>query len=374
MKVDDVALYHRDVPFVFPHWNAVSNQCGFDPKKRAALQDLRQPDPGIDRVDAVYRVCSPFRTGSGDALSDRPTLTFMITELGLSSGDFHQDGHPSSVLAQDGNRIVTSTRWSRDRIVEYGFPTEHVDIAPLGVDERVFTRIWPSQRRHAREVLRVDENEILFLNIGAPLWTKGTDLLLQAFAVLRQRGLPVRLLMKDQSDLYGISPVQMLEKIGSQWPSSMRQSVLDAIMTVPHNLTPQQLHMLFGAADCYVSPYRAEGFNLPVLEAIACGLPTIVTQGGATDDFCDDILSLRVPGRFGRRDEAGGLRAAFIEPDFDALVEAMDRFARGWRPDHADFDVARRQVLERFNWRRSAEETLRIVRDGLSGVNSRLIG
>jgi glycosyltransferase involved in cell wall biosynthesis len=48
------------------------------------------------------------------------------------------------------------------------------------------------------------------------------------------------------------------------------------------------------AADAYVSPYTAEGFNLPVLEAAACGLPVICTRGGSTDDFVSDDFALRI--------------------------------------------------------------------------------
>jgi glycosyltransferase involved in cell wall biosynthesis len=48
---------------------------------------------------------------------------------------------------------------------------------------------------------------------------------------------------------------------------------------------------LYNAADCYLSPYLAEGFNLPALESIACGTPVIVSKGGPTDDFTDDRVA-----------------------------------------------------------------------------------
>ena len=43
-----------------------------------------------------------------------------------------------------------------------------------------------------------------------------------------------------------------------------------------------------------MSSYRGEGFNLPVLEAMACGLPVVVTSGGATDDFCDSLTGWKI--------------------------------------------------------------------------------
>ena len=51
------------------------------------------------------------------------------------------------------------------------------------------------------------------------------------------------------------------------------------------------MRILYNACDCYLSPYIAEGFNMPVMEAAACGLPVIVSKGGATDDFTNDTFA-----------------------------------------------------------------------------------
>ena len=49
------------------------------------------------------------------------------------------------------------------------------------------------------------------------------------------------------------------------------------------------LNDLSNAADVYLSPYMYEAFNIPVLEAIAVGLPVFVSQNGSTEVFVDDI-------------------------------------------------------------------------------------
>jgi glycosyltransferase involved in cell wall biosynthesis len=51
---------------------------------------------------------------------------------------------------------------------------------------------------------------------------------------------------------------------------------------------------LFQAADVFVSPYKAEGFNMPALEAAACGTLVVATKGGATDDFLRPEFSLPI--------------------------------------------------------------------------------
>ena len=51
------------------------------------------------------------------------------------------------------------------------------------------------------------------------------------------------------------------------------------------HLTTAEMAKLHQASDCYVSPYAYEGFNMPVLEALATGSRVVVTEGGSTEDF-----------------------------------------------------------------------------------------
>jgi glycosyltransferase involved in cell wall biosynthesis len=94
-----------------------------------------------------------------------------------------------------------------------------------------------------------------------------------------------------------------------------------------------------------VSPYRAEGFNIPVLEALACGLPVIVTGGGSTDDFCPDHLCLRVAAA-----PMANSVGWYLEPEVESLIACMEQVARST----ALADLARREgprwTAERYSW------------------------
>ena len=82
-------------------------------------------------------------------------------------------------------------------------------------------------------------------------------------------------------------------------------------------------------------PYRGEGFCLPALEAMACGVPVIVPEGGPTDDFVDESVGWRIPaerkpfgeGRIGDWDCVGDTWMFEVDPS--DLARLMRQAAGG---------------------------------------------
>jgi len=357
LDVEGLQLFHHDLPFAFD-WNAARNNPGFSNEDRDRIMTV--PDPGAAQIDAVYRIASPFR--AGETTDRRKTATFMVTELGLTETCFVEDSLGSDFFTRDDNFIVTPSGWARERIIEFGFAPEKVQVVPHGVDLRVFYPPAPEERRQCRANLGLREDDIVFVNVGACLWNKGIDLLLRAFAVLRSQGRPVKLLLKDQRDIYGISVETIFQEVAQTHPVLTEADTLAAITVIPGNLDQTQLRLLFGVGDCYVSPYRAEGFNLPVLEALACDLPIIVTGGGATDDYCNDDVAWRMFARPGSRPAPGSEKLyRFREPDFDDLVSAMSAITHRFRPDGQRYALARQQILQEFTWKRAAADVARLT-------------
>ena len=112
-----------------------------------------------------------------------------------------------------------------------------------------------------------------------------------------------------------------------------------------------EMRELYCLADTYVSPYRAEGFNLPVIEAIACGTPVIVTQGGATDDFCEARTSTQIAARRVTNAEVNWNGTGYhLEPDLDALISAMEADINAPRAATAEFLAGHTQLRTGFSW------------------------
>jgi glycosyltransferase involved in cell wall biosynthesis len=352
LKFEGLRLYHNDLPFAFGHWQRQPEMLGFTPTEQAAI-DALAPPPSAERIDCVYRIGSPVRAGATE--DRRHTVTFMITEIGLTPSSFHDGAENSDFFTRGDNCIVTASEWSRARLIDHGYGPEKVHVVPLGVDRAAFSPLPDAQRLLARARMGFHPDETVFVNVGVALWNKGIDVLLRAFAVLRARGRRVRLVLKDQRDVYGVSVEHLLGQLQPGCPALREPDILAAITVIPQKLDRAQLRQLYGIADAYVSPYRAEGFNLPALEAIACATPLIVTAGGATDDFCTDALAWRIPGRMiGHVDPDSGAQGQYLEPELDALVAAMDARANGVADQPAGYEAAREDVLRRFTWAKAA--------------------
>ncbi len=361
LKIDGLRLFHHDLPFFNRLWNRIDNDASFSPSAQRRIDAL--PPAGDADIDCVYRISSPIPAGAAN--DKRRALTFMVTEFGLVESNLAIEPSGYEYFTRDENYIVTPSRWSRERIIEFGFPAEKVRVVPHGADTAIFSPLPAGQCAISRADLRIREDETVFVNVGGAFWNKGGDLVLRAFATLRSQGRQVRLIVKDQRGLYGATTEQTIRNVGKDYPPMLHPDTLAAISIIRGNLSRPELRVLYGIADCYVSPYRAEGFNLPVLEAIACGTPVIVTQGGATDDFCSDGVALRIPGLFRSMD--GPIyhgRGRYIEPELDALIGAMDGFAVGHSLGKVNAATARAQVLEAFSWKRAADELTRLAVGG----------
>ncbi len=253
------------------------------------------------------------------------------------------------------DEVWVPSSYVRDCYIRSGVPAERVYVVPNGVNPEVFHPDVPPL--DLGPTLR---GRFKFLFVGGTLWRKGIDLLLQAYRAAFDRSDDVCLVIKG----VGGQGVYRGNEWGRVIAEYAAQRDKPPIVYMDRDLPPAHLARLYTACDCLVHPYRGEGFGLPIAEAMACGLPVIVTNYGAALDFCDPRTAYLIPAverrlltrRVGPLEAAGPLWVA--EPDVEALAQLMRRVYEHPAEAKAVGRRASQHIRRAFSWRRSAERVL----------------
>jgi hypothetical protein len=134
-------------------------------------------------------------------------------------------------------------------------------------------------------------------------------------------------------------------------------------------LTEGQLASLYTACQCFVAPYRGEGFGMPILEAMACGLPAIVPRGGPSDDFVSEETGILLPAEVVQEDYRAdlGIRPTHLEVSPRDLRRAMRQAFENADQTRSIGTRASQAVRSRFTW----ENTARLIRSRLQALVSK---
>ena len=202
------------------------------------------------------------------------------------------------------DRILVPSDHIAEALIRHGTPRDRVAVVPYAADTRRF--VPASDRRHGASCV--------FLFAGGITQRKGIKYLLEAWSTVRRPGWRLQLLGPLPHDpgplTHWLDGVELLGRVG-------------------HAEVPA----LMAAADVFVFPSLFEGSAVVTYEALACGLPSIVTPSAGSV----------------ARD---GMEGLIVPPaDSEALAQAMERL--GSDPERrASMAMAARTRAEAFDWPR----------------------
>ncbi|KDA54141.1 hypothetical protein EG19_00830 [Thermoanaerobaculum aquaticum] len=162
--------------------------------------------------------------------------------------------------ARNASAIVTGSHWVAQEIVRLcRVPGERVRVIPYGVDRSLFAP--PAEASLAQGLAELSLNRPYLLMVGALEPRRGVDTLLSAWGILRSRFPELELVLAGALR----APVPALPPP----PPTVR-----LLGYVEDRLLP----VLYAGAQAVVAPSRGEGFDLPVLEALACGACVVASD------------------------------------------------------------------------------------------------
>lgn len=359
-KRSHLELFHRDMPYVTDDWKPSPGL--FSPEEEAILDRL-PPPPDDLKADVTLRMYCPFNLASSDS---QKTAVFGCTEWGIV---------PQTILRGMGIKsfreahlnsdsiIITASEWSRRGFINSGAVPERVAIVPLGFDPKVHQPPTEDERNSLRKKFGWTDH-FVFLNIGV-MWNErqGVGRLLKAFVAIADRHPEAKLILKGRDAIFPSK-----ESIRAATKHALTDTEIELIRPrlryIGENLSAAEIAQLYQAADVYVSPYSAEGFNMPVLEAIACGTPVICTKGGPTDEFARPEFSLQIESQIQQfRDREGDIKL-YLDPRDDHLIDLMETAIKA-----PDLKQKVRQfgipfVRENFTWSKVCDRLLEVLLSG----------
>ena len=214
----------------------------------------------------------------------------------------------------DFDQLWVPTKWQRQCAIEQGYPADRVKIVPEGVDGKTFKPI-------GKEVINLQHpsaDTFRFLLFGRWEDRKSTTEIIRTF-----------------SQTFGADPrVALILSVDNNFPVDEYHSTeerLNAYGFGAKNIwnygfvKRQDYIKLMRTGHVFLSCARAEGWNLPLMEALACGTPSICSDYGAQLDFAKSALKVDIkehkkPVNVYNMPDCPG---TWAEPDFIDLSKKM---------------------------------------------------
>lgn len=261
------------------------------------------------------------------------------------AGIVHPEFFPATRITREQNRsvmrdmrqatvVLASSRSTRDDICRLlGLPADQVRTVLLGVDQNQFRPI-PDPAVIERVKRRYGIQGPYILHVGDLVPRKNLARLIRVYARLKEtRKIPHQLVLAGKRN-YGPSDLFELPKALG----------VESDVRFPGFVDEENLPALYSGAAVFAYPSFYEGFGLPLLEAMACGVPIV----------CSNVSSLV---------EVVGEAAVVLDPtDDEGWYEVLDSVIRS---DEVRLELKRRGTfrVKEFSWDRTAAEALAVYRE-----------
>jgi glycosyltransferase involved in cell wall biosynthesis len=231
-------------------------------------------------------------------------------------------------------RIIASSRFVRDDLMNLHIPESRITVVHNGIDTSLF---YPHPTVNNEAVLihpfSIRRPYIIYASrVAYP--SKCHVELVKAFAIFKKKtGAPHRLVLAGAD---GVNAEIVHREIIKSPVSS------DILLTgyFPHQNLPE----LYSAADACIFPSAIEGVGLPVLEAMACGIPVACARAGALPEMAGDNVLY------------------FDQNSPEEIASAIERLVRTPTGENEALrnDLVNRSLewVKGFDWKKSAQETI----------------
>lgn len=226
------------------------------------------------------------------------------------------------------DQIITISEFSKREIIKYlKVQEEKITVIPLGVDRKRFhAHYHKDQIEKVKEKYGLEGEYLLYVGTIEP--RKNLKRLIEAYAQL-PRKVP-KLILAGKKGWFYKEIFQTVEKLGIKKRVKFLGYVAD-----------RDVPLLIAGAKCFLFPSLYEGFGLPPLEAMACGVPVVTSNTSAIPEVVGDAAVLIEPDQ--------------VESIQQGILQVMERESLQKQMVEKGIQQARK-----FNWKRTTDRLIEI--------------
>lgn len=258
---------------------------------------------------------------------------------------------PENLLAvcQTSEQVWVPSDWGRSVLVAHGIKPSAIRVIPEGVDGSQF-------HTHGRKPYRKDR-PFRFLSVGKYEQRKSLDETIDAFAQVYANTPAIELIIKSN---YFTNHDQKFNSLKDKIKN------LSNVQLIWGDMPTNDMAELYRSCDAFVLPTKAEGWGLPLIEAVASGLPVITTMHSGHTEFLrhisDSVLpvtytigAITCPEYQSYYPDSSGDWGRWARPDVFSIAAAMQTVCREY--DRLfELACANSFVIRRtFTWRNSVD-------------------
>jgi glycosyltransferase involved in cell wall biosynthesis len=235
------------------------------------------------------------------------------------------------LLVKNSDKIIAdSHNTKRDLINYYSVPPEKIAVIYLGTSPE-FQQLPENEIKSIRDKYELKNPFVLFVGNIEP--RKNIPTLLKAFSICRKKQPELKLVIVGQKGW----------KYGGVF-RTLRSLCLENEVIFLHYIPHEDLPAIYNAAELFVYPSLYEGFGLPPLEAMQCGVPVITSNTSSLPEIV-------------------GEDGAMVSPyDVEGLADLMSAllFDTHLRAENIRNGLSRAKM---FSWEKCARQTWEIYKE-----------
>jgi autotransporter strand-loop-strand O-heptosyltransferase len=252
------------------------------------------------------------------------------------------------------DELWVPSKWQRQMTIDQGYDANKIKVVPEGVDVNTF---YPETTSHEL----TSDGRFKFFLAGRWDYRKSIKEIIETFLKTFDKNEPVDLIISVDNPFSN-------DGLNSTEERLKHYGMEDDRIKIIHFPPREEYIKLLKSTDCFVSCARSEGWNLPLIESMACGTPSIYSNCSGQLEFAEGKgIPVNIIGEkpvsaseYNHFNESVG---NYYEPDFNDLGKQMRNVVTNYQYYKQKALEESEVIRKEFNWERVAEIGIESIND-----------